>query len=334
VLERAVPGAEASSAAAGILAPQVETEGPGPFLDLCLRSRGLYPAFAEELRSLSGIDVGFLPCGLLKVAFGEEEGQELAAIVAWQKAMGLRADLLAGGDARALEPALSPGAFAAAHFPDDAQVDNRLLVRALSIAAARAGAAFKSGFVRGVIADQGRATGVDLDGEVLRANAVVVAAGSWTGLVPGIGLSPQRVRPVRGQMVQLGLRLPAFRHVLFCKSGYLVPRQDGRVIAGSTMEWVGFEKNVTVQGLAKIVGMAVALCPELAQAPVQDMWAGLRPYTEDRLPLMGAGPMPGLFLATGHFRNGILLAPITARLVSDLVLGRKPPVDPAPFGWR
>ncbi|RKH37415.1 glycine oxidase ThiO [Corallococcus sicarius] len=333
VLERSIPGAEASSAAAGILAPQWESEGPGPFFELCLRSRALYGQFATELRELSGVDIAYRPCGLLRVAFDEADHHHVESTVGWQHGMGLRAVLLDGKGARELEPRLSPEAVGAAHFPDDHQVDNRLLVRALTMAAARVGATFRSGYVRGIVHEQGRAVGVDLDGEVLRADAVVLAAGSWSSLVQGSGVAAQAVRPARGQMVQLQTRLPLLERIVTSAKGYLVPRADGRVIAGSTMEHVGYDKQVTAAGLARILDMALQLCPELGSAPVMETWAGFRPWTQDALPYIGAGPVPGLFLATGHFRNGILLTPITAKLVAQAVLGEKPSVDLTPFRY-
>lgn len=333
VLERSIPGAEASSAAGGILAPQQESEGPGPFLDLCLRSRGLYPAFARELLELSGIDIAYRECGLLHAAFSEDEVPKLEATAAWQKAVGLRAELLSGDEARKLEPNLSPRAVAALHLPDDHQVDNRSLTRALSMAAAKVGVRFRSGYVRGVVQEGARCVGVDLDGDTLRADAVVVAAGSWSGLVQGAKIDPRLVRPARGQMVQLQTRLPLLQRVVFSGKGYVIPRADGRVIAGSTMELVGFEKQVTAEGLQRILALAIELCPLLAQAPVQEFWAGLRPYTEDHLPILGKGPLENLFLATGHFRNGILLTPITARLIAQLVMGERPSVDLRPFRY-
>ncbi|MHA7631493.1 glycine oxidase ThiO [Corallococcus sp. M7] len=333
VLERSIPGAEASSAAGGILAPQWESEGPGPFFELCLRSRALYGSFAAELRELSGVDIAYRPCGLLRVAFDEADLHHVESTVGWQHGMGLRAELLDGKAARELEPHLSPTAVGAAHFPDDHQVDNRLLVRALTMAAARVGTVFKSGYVRGVVHEHGRAVGVDLDGEVLRADAVVLAAGSWSSLVQGAGVSAQAVRPARGQMVQLQTRLPLLERVVTSAKGYLVPRADGRIIAGSTMEHVGFDKQVTAAGLARILDMALELCPDLGSAPITETWAGFRPWTQDALPYIGEGPTPGLFLATGHFRNGILLAPITAKLVAQAVLGEKPSVDLTPFRY-
>lgn len=331
ILERSIPGAEASSAAGGILAPQKEAPGPGPFLDLCLRSRAMYGELSRELLAVTGVDIGYAQSGLLSAAFEEATLVKLEATCAWQQAYGLRAELLDAQQARALEPALSTRALGALHLPDDHQVDNRQLMKALSLAAARAGARFRTGYVRGLLEDGQAVRGVDLDGERLEADAVVLAAGSWSGVVNGSPVDPRVLRPARGQMVQLAMRLPPFGRVLFCERGYLVPRPDGRIIAGSTMELVGFEKRVTAEGLRAILEMAIELCPELGHAAVEDSWAGLRPYTEDHLPILGPGPKPGLFLATGHFRNGILLAPLTARLVSELVLGRTPCVDVRPF---
>ena len=334
VLERAIPGAEASSAAGGILAPQEESEGPGPFLDLCLLGRSLYPEFAAELLALTGINVHYLPSGVMRLAFDEAGLARLEATAKWQRERGLRVELLSPSEVLALEPQLSPEVRGAARFVDDHQVDNRLLTRALTMAAAKVGATFRTGYVRGVVEEKGRAVGVDLEGETLRADAVVIAAGSWSGLVQGSALDPRVVRPARGQMVQLQTRLPPFSHVLFSDQGYVIPRTDGRVIAGSTLEFSGFEKNVTAEGLHRILALAMRLCPVLASAPVQETWAGLRPYTEDHLPILGAGPLPGLFLATGHFRNGILLTPVTAKLLTEAVLGERPSVDLTPFRFE
>lgn len=333
VLERSVPGAEASSAAGGILAPQTEAERPGPFLELCLKSRALYPAFAEELKALSGVDVAYLRSGVLRCAFDEADASQLRGTVATQQRLGLRAEWLDGVAVRTLEPRVSERVLGAAHFPDDHQVDNKLLVRALTMAAARAGVTFRSGYVRAVVFEGEVARGVDVEGEHVLADATVIAAGSWSGVIPGARLEPRAVRPARGQMLQLQSRLPLFAHVLFSPRGYLVPRSDGRIIAGSTMELVGFEKQVTAGGLAKILELALELCPELEAAPVGEFWAGFRPYTEDHLPILGQGPAQGLFFATGHFRNGILLTPITAALIAELVLGRPPTVDLRPFGY-
>lgn len=333
ILERAIPGAEASSAAAGILAPQWEAEGPGPFLDLCLKSRALYAGLAAELRELTGVDIGYRPCGLLRVAFDASDVAHLKQTLAWQQGLGLRAELLDEAQAHEAEPHLSERALAALHFPDDHQVDNRLLVRALTMAAARTGATFRSGYVRGVLEEKGRVVGVDVDGESLRADAVVLAAGAWSGLVQGVPMDPRVVRPARGQMIQLQTRLPVLSRIVTSRKGYVVPRADGRVICGSTMEFAGFDKQVTADGLSRILGMALELCPALGSAPVDSTWAGFRPWTEDHLPILGPGPLPGLVLATGHFRNGILLTPLTAKLAAQVVLGEKPSEELSPFRY-
>jgi glycine oxidase len=216
-------------------------------------------------------------------------------------------------------------------FPDDAQVEPRALMRALQLAAARAGVAFQTGYVRRVVCDGARARAVDLEGERLEADAIVLCAGSWTGLVDGAGLPPQAVRPIRGQMLELETRLPLVRHVLFSGHGYVVPRKDGRVLCGSTMEQVGFKKETTAGGLRAIADIAIEIAPALVDAPVLGFWANFRPRTEDGLPLLGPSPIAGLHLCTGHFRNGILLAPASAELVADAVIGRAPRLDLEPY---
>ncbi len=332
VIERGIPGAEASSAAAGILGPQMEAEGPGALLELGLKSRALYPALAAELRDLTGIDVGYDRSGVLAVAFDEAGEAALSARRTWQLARGLRVDGLSGEAARAREPALGPAVRAALAFTDDAQVVARELARAFSQAAAGAGARFLTGrYVRRVLVEKGAIAGVELDGDTLPAGVVVVAAGSWSGLVEGAGVPSAVVRPARGQLVSIETRPPLFRHVISAPGGYLVPRRDGTVLAGSTVEMVGFRKEVTVGGLATILTLARTLIPGLGDAPVTGSWSNFRPYTEDHLPVLGATGVRGLVLATGHFRNGILLAPITAWAIAELVATGKSPIDLAPF---
>ena len=333
VIERGIPGAEASSAAAGILGPQMESDTPGPLLELGLRSRALYPALAAELRDATGIDIGYLKSGVLAVAFDPAQEADLAARRTWQLARGLRVETLSSASVRALEPALSPDLVAALRFPDDGQVNARELARGLSQAAAAAGATFLQGrYVRRVLVDRGAAVGVELDGELLAAGAVVVAAGSWSGLVEGAGVPAQVVRPARGQLASIETRPPILRHVISLHGrGYLVPRRDGSVLAGSTMEMVGFRKEVTVAGLAQILTMAHTLVPSLADAPITSTWSNFRPYTEDHLPVLGLTAVRGLVLATGHFRNGILLAPITAQVIAELVMTGQSTFDLTPF---
>jgi glycine oxidase len=333
VIERGIPGAEASSAAAGILGPQMEAEGPGPLLELGLKSRALYPSLAAELAAATGIDVGYVKSGVLAAALDDAGEAELAARRTWQTARGLRVETVAGTALARLEPGLGPAVRGALRFPDDAQVNARELARAFSQAAAVAGARFLAGrYVRRVLVEDGAAVGVELDGESLPAGAVVVAAGSWSGLVEGAGVPATLVRPARGQLVAIETRPPLLRHVVAVHGrGYLVPRRDGTVLAGSTVEMAGFRKEVTVAGLAEILNLARTLVPALADAPVTSSWSNFRPYTEDHLPVLGRTPVRNLVLATGHFRNGILLAPVTAQAIAELVATGESSVDLAAF---
>ena len=240
----------------------MEAEGPGPLLDLGLASRALYPSLAAELREATGIDVGYDRSGVLAAALDDAGEGELAERRAWQQRRSLNVGWLSGDEVRAREPALGPAIRAALVFPDDGQVNARELARAFSQAAAAAGARFLTGrYVRRVVVERGVATGLELDGETLPAGTVVVAAGSWSGLVEGGGVPSTVVRPARGQLVSIETRPPLFRHVVSVRGGYLVPRRDGTVLAGSTVEMAGFRKQVTVGGLAGILTLARTLVP-------------------------------------------------------------------------
>jgi glycine oxidase len=304
-------------------------------LDLCLKSRALWGTWARLIEELSGVEVGYRACGSLEVAHGPAELARYQAAHRWQTEAGLRCELVDGALVAQLEPALAGGQPIAGGLllPEDHQVDPPKLMRALPIAAAHSGAKFRSGQVHGIVEKGGRAVGVDVDSDRVEADAIIVAAGSWSSQIVGARIDPRAVRPVRGQMVELHTRLPVCQRVVAGGGVYLVPRADGRLIAGSTMEHAGFDKRVTAQGLGRILSGAVALCPALAQAEVHASWAGLRPWTEDDLPILGEGPLPGLLLATGHFRNGILLAPITALLISQLLHGQVTEVDMTPFRY-
>jgi glycine oxidase len=326
VLERAVPGAEASSAAAGILAAQEEAEGPGPLFELCLASRARFPAVVAELQSEVGMDVGYRPTGLLSVAATDAEADALETRYGWQRERGLRVEWLRGTNVQAAEPALDPRFQAALSFPDDHQLEPRAYLKALSLAAMRAGATFTTGAqVRRIVTEGDRAIGVELDGETVAAETIVVAAGSWSSLVPGAGLPARAVRPMRGQIVQLETRPPAVRGTIVAPGGYLVGRADGRLLVGSTMEHAGYDRRVTAGGIHHVLDLALTLAPSLRDAPVTETWANFRPTTPDRLPALGLAPVRGVVVATGHFRNGILLSPITALVVRSLVLEGKAP---------
>ncbi len=317
LLERAVPGAEASSAAAGVLGAQIEGH-ERELLELLLPARAGYAAWADELREETGIDVGYRKCGVLKVGHDPADEAELAELVASQKALGLHATLLGGDEARRLEPELSPEVVAAAHFPDDAQVDPPSLLRALSVAVARSRVVLRTGTtVDRVIVEGGVCRGAFVSGEAVRADATVLAAGSWSSLVPGLGGVFPEVRPARGQMILLEERPPRLRSIVFGPRGYVVPRGDGRVLCGSTLEMVGFRREVTAGGIHSILESALADVPSLAKAEVASTWSNFRPFADK--PLIGKSRLPGLFLATGHHRNGILLAKLTAERVAEAI---------------
>jgi len=333
VLERSVPGAEASSAAAGILGAQAEAHAPGPMAELCLASRARYANFARLLGEETRIDVGYRECGVLRVAFKSADARKLNAENAWQSTRRLRVEPLGARELARLEPALSPKLSGGVRFGGDARVEPKALLRALHIAALGRGVSFRSGaFVRRVVVEGERAVGVALDdGSELRAKNVVVAAGSWTSLIDGLGLPSGQVVPARGQIVELELPAPPLSHVVFGPGAYLVPRDDGRVLVGSTLEFVGYERKVTAGAVRDLLTHATALLPALEHAELRATWSNFRPYTKDELPLLGRTKVASLFLSTGHYRNGILLAPISAEIVRAAVLGQRMPVSLAAF---
>jgi glycine oxidase len=323
VLEKSVPGAEASSAAAGILGAQIEAHEQGPEVDLFLRSRDLYAAWTEHLVSTTGIDVGYRRCGSMRLFPSDADAEQGARGSGWQERAGLAVERLDHAALRAREPAVSERFVAAERFPDDAQVEPPKLLRALSVAALGAGVSYRSGTsVRGVAIEGGRAVGVDLeDGTRIEGGHVVLAAGSWSTLVAGVPLAPGAVKPARGQIVELTLRAPLFGPVIFGAGAYLVPRADGRVLIGSTLEFVGFQRDVTARGVRDLLVAATAIVPALEEASFSGTWSSFRPFAMGP-PLIGPSSVRGLVLATGHHRNGILLAPVTGELVAEAVMSR------------
>ncbi len=333
VIERGEPGAEASWAAAGMLSPLAEAQSPGPMLSLLRESRDRFPALAAELGGETGIDVGYRDVGTLFLAFNEQDEAELEERWRWQRAAKLPLERLSASDILRLEPAVSAAVRWGVRYPEDHQVDNRQLSRALWAAAARAGADFRLGAeVVGLLWDGGRLTGVELaEGERVSAEVVVLAAGCWAGGVGGLPHSLP-VFPVHGQLVALDTFPPLFAHVVDSPRCYLVPRADGRLILGATVEQVGFRKAVTPRGVMSILQNALEISPVLSEVPLVEIWAGLRPGTPDNLPILGEDPeVSNLFYATGHFRNGILLAPITAEALAAQVLGGNSTIDLRPF---
>ncbi len=332
------PGETGAStwAAAGIVSAQIATRGDGPLARLCVASRALYPAFAAGLRELTGIDVQLRDAGVLRPAFDPGELAAFVADAAWQGPAGLRVEHLDGAAARAIEPALSPEVIGAVRFPDDPRIDPPSLLAALRVAVERAGAELRRGAeVRRVLVRDGRAHGVELaDGSALSADAVVVAAGSWSSLVEGASLPAGSVEPARGQIVELRVEPQILRGVVEGAHAYLSPRDDGRVLVGSTVELTGYRRGATAAVVRDLLAGAIRLVPALAGATVTRAWAGFRPYTRDELPLLGPTDVAGLLVATAHFRNGVLLAPVTGEILAALILGEASPHDLTAFSPR
>jgi len=323
LVERAELAAEASRAAAGMVAPQAETERPGPLLPLALASRRLYPDWVASLEAESGLDVEYREDGILYVALGAADARVLSARAAWQRRLGLRAVRLDLGDARRLAPVVAPRIRLAIHFPDDHRVNNERLSIAAGIAARRAGVVVRERTRASAIrARNGRVSAVVTDRGAIATPVVVNAAGAWAGQV-GLpaGVRELPVFPVRGQMLVLRGPPGALALPLYSRQAYLVPRLDGRVLLGSTRERAGFDKRVTMGAASALLGAAAAVAPGLAGLSVERMYAGLRPGTPDELPILGAArDLPGLFCAAGLYRSGILLAPATATALADLIL--------------
>jgi glycine oxidase len=336
VLERGRLGKEASWASAGMIAPQAEAQAAGPFFELCLRARDTFQATLEMLRADTDVDPEYDHAGILYLALNDSERRELEQRAQWQIAAGGTVEDLTVSAARQIEPAISTAAVYALYMPLERRVENRRLTLAYATAAIGKGAVFVEGVTaREVLIKGSNVTGVRADdGRVFQADIVINAAGAWAGEIQGIA-DKVETYPVRGQIACFEMRPGHVGASIFSLRGYLVPRRDGRILAGSTMEEAGFDKSVTLAGLAKISLGALDMLPALRELPFREAWAGLRPATRDFLPVLGASPsVPEFFYATGHFRSGILLSAITGEIVADLIQARNPSIDVTPFSPR
>jgi glycine oxidase len=334
VVERGAPGAEASGAAAGMLSPSAEAEPESPLFHLCRASLACYPAWVQQLQKETGVDVRYRTEGTLLVFHSASEQQQAAAALDWQRTKGVVAEPLTPAQLREREPHLAPAA-SAFYLPGDHQIDNRLLMHALVQSCRRRGVELilghpvlsverKGNFVTGVVLGESSPERID-------APRVINTAGAWAGQISADGLSSIPVRPVKGHMVALETAEPQLRHVIRSNHVYLVPREGGRVLVGSTMEEAGFDKTPRAAAITGLLTAAQQLAPGLAEAAITEFWAGLRPAAPDGLPILGPTEVKGYWLATGHFRNGILLAPITAEIMSCWLLMGKPACDVGAF---
>ncbi len=328
LLERDQVGAEASSGAAGLLTAQAHTQEPGPLLDLKLAARALYAELAEELRQRTEIDIEYRRLGHLVPVLNEQEGATVKARVAWQAARGLAAVWLEAREARELEPGLAGGVQGAGWFPEDHHVNNTAVTQALASAALRLGGEIRTGCAAtGLLREGDRVTGVRTGEETMAAREVVLSAGAWSqGFEESAGV-PLPLMPAKGQIVVGRLPAPALQHVVYGAGGYAIPRASGEHILGSTVEFVGFDKRVTIQAVAGLLAGITAQVPAMREAELAASWGCLRPAAPDGLPLIGRVPArPGLVVATGHYRNGILLGPLTGQLVAELILDGAPSI--------
>ena len=326
VLEAGQIGGQATGAAAGMLAPLAEAHEAGPFLTLGLESLQRYPSFVAELQEETGIDVELVGPGMLRVATNDEDAYQLSQDWEWQRSLGLHSECLSGKEVRLLEPALTSDVRLAVRSPEERNVEPRRLVRALALACARRGVRIVEGepvvdFEREDVI----VTAAMSPGQYFGCNTVVIAGGAWSELLGRRLESTLPIYPVRGQILSLACLPPPIRHTIYGSSGYLVPKLDGRVVVGATEDEAGFDTRTSAGGLARLLNLAPGLVPSLRDAAFDTAWAGLRPASADGMPIIGRLPAwSNVFAACGHFRNGILLAPITGDVILHEISENKP----------
>ncbi|MEU4659114.1 glycine oxidase ThiO [Streptomyces sp. NPDC023723] len=335
------PGGGAARVAAGMLAAVTELHyGEQTLLALNLASARRYPEFAAELTDATGHDLGYRRCGTLAVALDADDRAHLRELHAFQQRSGLAAEWLSGRDCRRLEPMLAPGVRGGLRVDGDHQIDPRRLAAALLAACERAGVVFHRSTAERLTVGRERATGVvTTGGATLAAGRVVLAAGSLSGRLKGVpaGALPP-VRPVKGQVLRLAMlpgRPPLLnrtvRAVVRGNPLYLVPRADGELVVGATSEELGWDTTVTAGGVYELLRDAHELVPGITELPLTETLAGLRPGSPDNAPLLGPTALAGLLLATGHFRNGVLLTPVTGDVMAHVLTTGELPEEARPF---
>lgn len=335
VFDRQELGREASWAAAGMLSPAPHLSGDGPLVPLSRESLRLYPEFIRSIENASQKRTNYVQKGALELFFGADAPYERDRHVAVCQSLGLAVEAISATEARHREASIASTTRAAAFFPAEATIEPRALMEAaIDAARARGVELHASCAVQSLVIQGNRCTGIIAAGREIPADRVVIAAGCFSrNLFEDASYCAKRLspflptRPVRGQMLALLPRDTTLSGAVRSTRGYLVPRSNGWIVAGSTLEEAGFDKHTTVEGLQRIRKAAVELIPDLASAEIAESWCGLRPGTPDGLPILGPVDVDGVILATGHFRNGILLAPATARLVKDWIMHGKPSIS-------
>ncbi|HET7680680.1 MAG TPA: glycine oxidase ThiO [Xanthobacteraceae bacterium] len=338
VFDKGAAGSGASHAAAGMLAAHLEAEPREENLVALNRaSQNLWPAFAAELEAASGMAVDLRTEGTLLLALTGDDQSRLKHVLAFQKSLGLPLEWLTTAEVRRREPHLTPTISGAIFSPQDHQVDNRAAAAALRAAALKAGATLRENApVERIVISDNRVTGIGSGSETVDADVVILAAGAWSRAIAGLptaSLPP--VRPVKGQMLALRMdpQAPLLTHVVWAPGAYLVPRRDGRLLIGATVEEKGFDPHLTAGGQLALLEATWRALPGIEELPIHEMWVGFRPGSRDDAPIIGESSVPGLVYATGHYRNGILLTPITAEAIAALVLDGEADPRVANFGF-
>jgi glycine oxidase len=321
------PGREASWASAGIISPAPEGPGMIPLVALSKASAAMYPKFIAAVEEASGQNVEYRPDGAMEVFWEGDVREEISTLLAVYHGVGLRAEALTGERAKELEPGLMEEVQGGVLRPDESSLDNRVLTQATLEAAKRKGVdIFAGNGATGIWKEGGLCRGLRLTNGKAEATWTIIAAGCFSAKIEGAApYAP--VSPTKGQMAALRCEAVKIQHVLWSENIYLVPRNDGRILAGSTVERIGFDHDVTAGGMKKIMNGAIELLPALAKARIEETWAGLRPDSPDHLPILGPTDVEGLLMATGHFRSGILLAPLTAELMREWITTQKVSAD-------
>lgn len=327
VVEAREPGREATWASAGIISAAPENSSTIPLLPLAQASAAMYPSFLKSLSELTGRDVGYRPYGTLEPLLKGNVREELSTLIALHHGLGLKAEALSGEEARKLEPGLSEFTEAAILRPEEASVDNRLLVHAVLAAMQIKGAELRVGDpVLGLRMERGRCVGLRTKSGDVDAEWTIVAAGCFSAQIEGAERYAPTI-PAKGQMLALRNAEVKMQHVIWGEHIYLVPRNDGRILVGATVEYRGFDRSVTAGAIKKLLDAAIDLVPGMAEATIEETWAGLRPDSPDHLPILGPVDAEGLLFATGHFRSGVLLTLITARLIREWITEKRVSVD-------
>jgi glycine oxidase len=326
LLDRGATGQGTSRAAAGMLTPMSEADDQGPFFQLSRASLAMFDRFIEDLRKETGIDVAYSTEGVLCLASSQEAASTLRRRYEWQHRAGFNVALISADETQKMEPLVTAPVINALFLPEERGVAPRRLVNAVRESCLQRGVEIRTG----VHVDAISPNTIHFAHTAMEASAIIIASGVWSGefrgVKPGIPVSPRK-----GQILSLAMPPGAFRRMIRWNHSYLVPRSTGELVVGATNEDVGFDLSITPAGLGRLLMDAQSISSHVGAYPILETWTGLRPATPDEMPILGHSDVPGVYYATGHYRNGVLLAPITAAIVADLVEGRKPSIDISPY---